>query len=128
MSKPPVSAWIAAQRKAKRWKSEELAERLTAAGYPVAVTTVRTWEASRRPSPENIAALERLFDATAPADRPDDDDLRSLVRLLVEELRAEREARVEWERGFLEAMRALATGAAPLVDPATEPHGDVAKP
>jgi transcriptional regulator with XRE-family HTH domain len=118
-----------AQRKAKGWKSEELAARLTAAGYPVALTTVRTWEASRKPSPENIAALARLFDAIPPAERADDDaDLRSLVRLLVEELRAEREARVEWERGFLEAMRALATGAAPLADPASEPHGDVAKP
>ena len=112
VTKPELARWIASERKRHGWKAEELAARLTGAGYEVAVTTIRTWEAGRRPSADNLADLERLFGTTAPTERPA--DLEALVQsisVLVEEVRAVRSARVEWERGLLEALRELSGGA-----------------
>ena len=61
--KSPVAAWIVEQRKARGWKSEELAQRLD-----VAESTVRSWESGRGVSPDNIDRLERLFGVEAPGD------------------------------------------------------------
>lgn len=55
-------------------------------------------------------------------------ELVALVRTLVEELRDERRARVEWEQGFLEAMRELAKGAAQQGDLAPSPPATVRLP
>jgi len=68
MTKPLLSQWIAAERKRHRWKVEELSSRLETAGFEAAVTTVRTWEAGRRPAPDTIAALERMFESAAPTE------------------------------------------------------------
>jgi len=52
------------------------------------------------------------------------DNVLAAIRVLVDEIRAERAARVEWERGFLEAMRELAKAAVPQGDPAPVPPVD----
>lgn len=81
MSKPPLAQWIVEQRRAKSWKLEELARRLREAGYEAADTTVRTWEAGRRPHPGTIRALELLFDKAAPREREEPDMAALLARL-----------------------------------------------
>lgn len=86
--KPAVSAWIASERKRLGWKSEELARRMRAAGYEVADTTVRTWEAGRRPSQENLEALERLFSSRVPAEPQPTGDISALVAALTAQTEA----------------------------------------
>jgi transcriptional regulator with XRE-family HTH domain len=89
--KPPVSLWIAAERKRHGWKVEELSRRLREAGYPAEVSTVRVWEAGRSPAPDTLGALETLFGAPAPRDEPaDQSDLVSVIRELVDEVRLSR--------------------------------------
>lgn len=78
-TKSLVSLWIAAERKRLNWKAEELGRRLREAGYEVADTTIRTWEAGRRPSAENIAGLERLFGVQAPAEPETGTDQAAVV-------------------------------------------------
>lgn len=73
-AKPPLSAWIVRERKRLGLKPPDLAERLTAAGLPVQVGTVRTWEAGRKPHPDNIEGLERIFGTRAPASAPPEGD------------------------------------------------------
>lgn len=110
-AKPALSLWIVEQRRAKKWKLEELARRLRDAGYEAADTTVRTWEAGRRPSAATIRGMELLFDASAPVDDLASTDMAALVRSiseLAESIREERQARVDWEKGLLEALRDLA--------------------
>ena len=65
-AKPPVSAWIIRERKRLGLKPKDLAERLTDAGLPVTEGTVRTWEAGRRPHPDNVEGLERIFGTRSP--------------------------------------------------------------
>ena len=65
-AKPPVPAWIIRERKRLGLKPRDLAERLTAAGLPVAEGTVRTWEAGRNPHPDNVEGLERIFGTRSP--------------------------------------------------------------
>lgn len=77
--KPPVSAWIAAERKGRAWKVEELSRRLKEAGYEAEVSTIRVWEAGRTPAPETIEGLERLFGSKAPRDVPAQTDTAALV-------------------------------------------------
>jgi transcriptional regulator with XRE-family HTH domain len=67
--KTPLGAWIVEQRKARDWKSEELARQLG-----VADSTVRSWEARRTAEEERgviaeiLARLEaRLELGTEPA-------------------------------------------------------------
>ena len=71
--KPPISLWIASERKRHGWKVGDLSEKLTALNLDAAETTVRTWEAGRPPKAETIDALERLFGSPAPrgAETPD---------------------------------------------------------
>lgn len=59
--KAPLAAWIVEQRKAREWKSEELAARLG-----VSDSTVRSWESGRAVSADNLAQMERLFGLAAP--------------------------------------------------------------
>jgi hypothetical protein len=92
--KPPISAWIVAQRKLRdpEWKPRELAARLRDRGIRAEEGTVRTWEAGRKPSDDAIAEMERLFGAPAPRDQGPGDlaDLVAAVRELVEEVRLSR--------------------------------------
>lgn len=87
--KPPLSVWIAENRKRLGWKADELAARLRDAGYEAADTTVRTWEAGRTPRPETVEALERLFDSPAPRETGLDRD--ALVAAIAEQTAAMRE-------------------------------------
>lgn len=64
--KPPISLWIASERKRHGWKVRDLSEKLIALNLDAAETTVRTWEAGRPPRAETIDALERLFASPAP--------------------------------------------------------------
>lgn len=64
--KPPISSWLAQQRKAAGLKPGELAGRLRERGLRAEEGTVRTWEAGRKPSDDAIAELERIFGAQAP--------------------------------------------------------------
>ena len=90
-SKPPVSAWIAAERKARGWKVEELSRRLRDMGYEAEVGTVRVWEAGRSPKAETIEALERLFESRAPRQAdPDMGDIIAAIRALTESVNAHR--------------------------------------
>jgi transcriptional regulator with XRE-family HTH domain len=85
--KPPFAAWLVAEREGRKWKAEEVARRLREAGY-------RTWESSagRRPAPETVAALERLFGSPAPgAEAQPSGDLAAAITALTVELRAWRE-------------------------------------
>lgn len=66
--KPPFSAWLAAERKRHGLKAEEVARRLREAGYAAEDSTYRTWESTRRPNDETVAALERLFETAAPSE------------------------------------------------------------
>lgn len=86
--KPALAAWIVSNRKRLGWKLETLAAKLREAGYEAADTTVRTWEAGRRPQPDTIVALERLFDSTAPSA---DETAPDLIVALQEQTAAMRE-------------------------------------
>lgn len=66
--KPPMAAWIVRERKRLKLKPRDLVERLAAQGLVVTEATVKVWEANgdRRPAPENIDGLERIFESSAP--------------------------------------------------------------
>lgn len=119
--KPPFAAWLVAQREAHGLKAEEVARRLRDQGFQAEDSTYRTWESSsgRRPAPETVNALERMFGTVAPAEGgPATRDIAELVAAisrqadaisrLVEAVEQERAARAEWERGLLSALRDLA--------------------
>jgi hypothetical protein len=94
-NKPPFAAWLIAQRKAQRpvLKAEEVARRLREAGLQAEDSTYRTWESAsdRRPAPETIAALERMFGSRAPGNAEPSGDLASAIMALVTECRRWRE-------------------------------------
>lgn len=77
--KPPISLWIASERKRHGMKPRDLSERLTSMGYDAAEGTVRVWEAGRVPRAETIDGLERLFGSTAPRTE-EAGDLASAIR------------------------------------------------
>ena len=97
-AKPPVSAWIIRERKRLGLKPRDLAERLSDAGLPVTEGTVRTWEAGRRPHPDNVDGLERIFGTRSPdfmagsggliSGMPGPADLTRLFELLETQTRA----------------------------------------
>lgn len=66
--KPPTAAWIVRERKRLGLKPADIVAQLKAQGLEVSEDTVKVWEsnADRRPAPENLAGLERIFDSTAP--------------------------------------------------------------
>lgn len=91
--------------------------------------TARSWFSRGKPNADAVPILERLFGRPAPQEEAGPSALGEagtaalvgLVTTMLEELRAERQARVEWEQGFLEAMRELARGAARQGDLAPAP-------
>jgi len=127
--RPALSTWIIDNRKRLGWKVEGLGARLRAAGFEAADTTVRTWEAGRRPSADTIRGLERLFDASAPLADDQTDLVAALDRqtvaltALVERvdlmLAAHSTASVE----LMRTIGTVASGQAPLGTPAaSEPE------
>lgn len=79
--KPPIAAWIVRERKRLGLKPRDLVERLRAQGLTISEATVKVWEsnADRRPAPENLDGLERIFQSRAPRD-PEPFDLAIAVR------------------------------------------------
>lgn len=126
-----IGNWLLERRMARSWPTQERArdeiERLT--GWRIPQSVYAEWESGRRvPSEANLARLEEFYGAPATsgpqaAESAQVAELLTLVRSLLGELEAERDERREWERGFLDAMRELATGAAPRADPARELPG-----
>lgn len=94
--KPPMAAWIVRERKRLGLKPRDLVERLAAQGLVVSEATVKVWEANgdRRPAPENIEGLERIFESQAPGPAEATPDLAAALMALVDELR---ESRMERE-------------------------------
>lgn len=101
--KPPLAAWIVRERKRMNLKPADIAERLRAMGLEVKEQTVKVWEsnADRRPDPNNIDGLERLFGSRAPVAASDRDqgavalavaEQTEVLRQLVEETRMSRVA------------------------------------
>lgn len=128
--KPPFAAWLTTERGKRGWKAEEVARRLRDMGYAAEDTTYRTWEAAsgRKPAPDTIRALERLFESAAPGeDATGSGDLAAALQSLADEIRAAREeraelrrelvaardARVAWERAVLQVLQAAAAGQVP---------------
>jgi hypothetical protein len=116
--KPPMAAWIVRERKRLQLKPRDIVERLAAQGLTVSEATVKVWEsnADRRPSPENIEGLERIFKSQAPGRDAVDMTLTGAINELVAELRASREeresldARLRAVEAELESLRARPTG------------------
>lgn len=110
---------------ARGWDTQEKAraeiERLT--GWRIPQSVYAEWESGRRvPSDANLARLQEFYGSPEPSQATESgDSVLAAVRLLVDEIRAERAARVEWERGLLSALQELATGRAPQGDPEHKP-------
>jgi transcriptional regulator with XRE-family HTH domain len=105
--KPPFSAWLSSERARHGLKAGEVAKRLREMGFPAEESTYRTWEAGRRPAPETVAALERLFGTASPsADAPDQGDVAAAIRdqIVVQQQLAD--AAVEANRIALEQLEA----------------------
>ena len=79
--KPPMAAWIARERKRLDLKPADVAGRLRALGLEASEQTVRVWEsyANRRPSPENIDGLERIFGTRSPEAEESAQDVAAVV-------------------------------------------------
>lgn len=115
-----VGNWLVESRLARGWDTQEKARaeiaRLT--GWKVPQSVYAEWESGRRlPSDTNLDKLRGFYgDAPGATETPDDlvavlSAQARAIAALVEEVRAERQARVAWEQGFLEAMRELAKAA-----------------
>lgn len=63
-----MAAWIVRERRRLKLKPRDIVDRLAAQGLVVTEATVKVWEANgdRRPAPENIEGLERIFESQAP--------------------------------------------------------------
>lgn len=127
--KPATAAWIVRERKRLKLKPRDLVERLGAQGLVVSEATVKVWEsnADRRPAPENLEGLERIFESTAPGTSApsDQSDLASAIRALVEEMRLDRQEQVRWREAVQEALVAALNArvdGAPTDGPASQPH------
>lgn len=103
--KPPVSIWIAAERKRHGWKVEELSRRLIDAGYPAEVSTVRVWEAGRTPAAATTTALERLFGSAAPVGQPLGQELNPASVEAIKALTAAAQAQADAMQAIAEEMR-----------------------
>lgn len=75
--KPPVNAWLIAQRKARGWKPADVARYVD-----VAEPTVRGWESGRSIRDDMIDRLERTFGTTAPREMSFDGPFLDLGPLL----------------------------------------------
>ena len=86
--KPPFASWLTSEREGHGLKAEEVARRLREAGLQAEYSTYRTWEATsgRRPAPETVEALERMFGSRAPDDDEAASDLAAAINRLVDRL------------------------------------------
>ena len=133
MAKPAVAAWIQRERKrikrtdGKPWTVGDLRERLLLMGVDVTEQTIRVWEgnSNRKPGPDALDALERIFGSATP-DRSksgDQSDLAGAIRELTEELRAMRQEReaMDIRVAALEALAALGAPSSGEGSPTPEP-------
>src|SRR5688572_13436106 len=116
-----VGNWLVESRLARGWDTQEKARaeiaRLT--GWTIPQSVYAEWESGRRlPSEANLDRL-RGFYGDAPGATESGDSLAEAIRLQAEAIRElarsiadERAERLEWERGFVEAVRELATAIA----------------
>lgn len=133
--KPAVAAWIVRERKRLNMKPRDVVTRLAAQGLTVSEATVKVWEsnADRRPAPENLEGLERIFESKAPANgtpSADQSDLAAAIRgqtesitALVQELRLARLQQVEISEVALRAIGVLGASQGPPGKPAGGEHG-----
>ena len=83
-------------------------------------------EAGRVPSPEQHAYLVSQFGEPEPvAAATTEGDLAGSIRELAEAIRQERAERIEWERGVLESLQALAQALVQRDDPEPAPRAGV---
>lgn len=126
-------SWLKDVREQRyRTQAEALSAMRRLAGLVISPSEFAQWEAgSRVPRQDNpkVARLYEFFGSQPqPELEPATSDVVALVatvRELIEELRDERAARVQWERDFLEAWQELATGATPRDAPASAPRDAV---
>lgn len=124
--KPVTAAWIAKERKRLGLSVDALREKLKLYGVTVSRQTIQVWEsyADRKPSAQNLDALERIFGSQAP-EKPAPEGTAGLAEALTaltDELRAMREERQSTEA----RLRALEAAVALLGQPADEgPRGQV---
>lgn len=123
-----VGNWLVTRRLARGWTTQDQArqEILRLTGWRIPKSVYAEWESGRRiPSDPNRDRLVEFYGGmdAAPTDPAVDvAGVVGAVSLLVEELRAERAARVEWEQGLLEALRDIARAAVRSGDPELEPR------
>lgn len=122
----PVGAWAEEARDAADLSVPQVIASLAAKGHGVTDATIRGIEGgSKKPGRKLLRLLGEVYGSRPPG-QPEEappGDMAALVRELrelAEAIREERQARVDWETGLLEALREL--GAKP---PAAEPSHDL---
>ncbi len=107
--------------------AQKALDALAASGIRIGKSTYAEYESgAKTPSRNHLPLLESFWGPPEPLEATETPDgvlaaIRAqteLVSALLGELQAERQARVAWEQGFLDAMRELAKAAAPQADPA----------
>ncbi len=97
----PIGAWMRRERTARDWSQKEMPERLATVGQRVDADYYRQLEAGKKPGPEVMDALQRLFGSEPqPLPEPVGDDMAALIAALREQTDANRQ--------LSEAVRALA--------------------
>lgn len=114
--KNALAAWLVEQRRQRRWRVEDVAERVD-----VVASTVRAWESGRGISDDNLDALERLFGVESPAhvEQPSADSA------LVAELRRHTEATLENSALLRDLISGLVRPAVPTLELEGPPADDV---
>lgn len=81
-------------------------------------------EGKRQPTPDEERALIAVYGVPEepPEPEPTRDDLAGSIRELAEAIRQERAERIEWERGLLESLQALALALVQRDGPERVPH------
>jgi transcriptional regulator with XRE-family HTH domain len=122
-----IGTWLVQARLARGYETQAVArreiERL--AGWRIPQSQYAEWESGRRVPSE--AALERLegFYGTQQDSTPAASDLSELaasIRMLAKAIEEERAERIEWERGVVESIQALAQGLIQRDDPEPAPR------
>lgn len=109
--KPPTAAWIVREARRLNLKPRDISARLEAMGLTATEATVKVWQANgnRRPGPENLEGLERIFGSRAPEPPGHADD--ALASAIRDQTRVFSELVAEL-RTMCEAMRETGLGVA----------------
>lgn len=124
-----IGNWLVESRLARSWATQDKAraeiERLT--GWRIPQSVYAEWESGRRlPADGNLARLQEFYGDTPQtgAAAADTGAVLEAVRELVGEIRAERQARQEWEQTFVEAIRELVLAAKQPAEPERDSHAE----